>query len=155
MHIDQNGRAQMIDVSRKPPTRRVARVQCVLRLSREAFRIVQRRRLFKGDPFTVAKIAGIQAAKRTTELIPLCHPLPIEHLDLSFELHARTRTIRVVTVATTTAKTGIEMEAFVAAAIASLTLYDMLKAVDPATSMTDLQLMKKTGGTHEFSREVE
>ena len=142
----------MIDVSAKPPTRRQAHVQAVIRLSAEAFEAIQHQRLSKGDPFTVAKIAGIQAAKRTSELIPLCHPLPIEHLEIVFELDAATHTVRLLAQATTTAKTGIELEAFVAAAVASLALYDMVKAVDPAAMITDLRLLRKTGGKSLVSR---
>ena len=142
----------MIDVSAKLPTRRQAHVQAVIRLSPEAFEAIEQESLRKGDPFTVAKIVGIQAEKRTSELIPLCHPLPIEHLEIAFELDAATHSIRLVAQATTTAKTGIELEAFVAAAAASLALYDMVKAVDPAATITDLQLLRKTGGKQPFSR---
>lgn len=142
----------MLDVSAKAPTRRQAHVQAVIHLSPEAFEAIQQQSLKKGDPFTVAKIAGIQAAKRTAELIPLCHPLPIEHLEIAFEPDATTHTIRLVAQATTTAKTGIELEAFVAAAIGALALYDMVKAVDPAATITDLQLLRKTGGKQGFQR---
>ena len=142
----------MVDVSAKAPTRRQAHVQAVMRMSPEAFEAIQRESLRKGDPFTVAKIAGMQAAKRTSELIPLCHPLPIEHLEMAFEPDAATQTIRLIASATTTAKTGIEMEAFVAAAIGALALYDMVKAIDPATTITDLHLLKKSGGTRVFER---
>ena len=151
-HLDEHGRAQMVDVSAKRPGRRHAKVRCVLHLSSEAFAAIQTRALAKGDAFTVAKIAGIQAAKRTAELIPLCHPLPIEHLDLMFEPDSTTQTIRVAAAVTTTAKTGIEMEAFTAAAIAALSLYDMVKAVDPAARITDLELISKTGGKRTFER---
>ena len=142
----------MVDVSAKPPTHRQARVQAVITLSPEAFEAIQRQSLKKGDPFTVAKIAGIQAAKRTSELIPLCHPLPIEHLEIAFEPDAATHTVRLIAQATTTAKTGIELEAFVAAAIGSLALYDMVKAIDPGATITDLQLLRKTGGKRPFTR---
>ena len=151
-HLDANGRARMIDVSPKVATHRQATVQCLVHLSSEAFDAIQRHTLKKGDAFTVAKIAGIQAAKRTSELIPLCHLLPLEHLELSFEPQASTQTIHVAAQATTTAKTGIELEAFVAAAVAALTLYDMVKAVDPAATITDLQLLTKTGGRQPFRR---
>ena len=133
----------MVDVSAKQPTRRSAIVGAVLRLSAEAFEAIQGQRLVKGDAFTVAKIAGIQAAKRTAELIPLCHPLTIEHLDVRFTLEPATHTIRLEAQATTTAKTGIEMEAFTAAAVAALTLYDMVKAVDPAATISELKLIRK------------
>lgn len=145
----------MVDVSAKRATRRQARVQTVIRLSPEAFDALQHQTLVKGDAFTVAKIAGLQAAKRTADLIPLCHPLPIEHLELVCEPDAATHTIRLVASATTTAKTGIELEAFVAAAIGAVSLYDMVKAIDPYATITDLQLLSKTGGTHPFRREAE
>ena len=151
-HVDRNGRAKMVDVSAKAPTRRQAQVQAIITLSPEAFEAIRRQRLSKGDPFTVANIAGIQAAKRTAELIPLCHSLPIEHLEMTHEPHAATHSIRLVASATTTAKTGVELEAFVAAAIGSLTLYDMVKAIDPAATITNLQLLRKTGGKQPFTR---
>ena len=153
-HVDRNGRATMVDVSRKAPSRRRATVQALIRLSADAFEAIQQQRLLKGDPFTVAKIAGLQAAKRTDELIPLCHPLPIEHLEIAFELDAVARTIRVVSHSTTTAKTGIELEAFVATSVASLALYDMIKAIDPSAVITDLCLLQKTGGRHAFRRKT-
>jgi cyclic pyranopterin phosphate synthase len=151
-HLDAQGRAHMVDVSDKTPTPRRARVQAVLHLSAEAFAALQRHDLAKGEPLTVAKLAGIQAAKRTAELIPLCHPLPLEHVDLRFELDAATSTIRIVAQTTTTGKTGVEMEAFVAAAIGAVALYDMVKAVDPAATITDLQLLDKSGGRAPFTR---
>lgn len=153
-HIDRNGRAKMVDVSSKVPTRRRAKAQAVLRLSPEAFAAIERRALRKGDPLTVAKIAGIQAAKKTADLIPLCHPLPIEHFDIAFFPDARTFSIRLVCEVVTTAKTGIEMEAFVAASVASLAIYDMVKAIDPAAVITDIRLLEKSGGKTEFVRKT-
>ncbi|MBI3320617.1 MAG: cyclic pyranopterin monophosphate synthase MoaC [Candidatus Omnitrophica bacterium] len=151
-HIDAHGRARMVDVSAKMPTRRQALVEGRIIVSRPAFAAIQRQALAKGDALTVAKLAGMQAAKRTDELIPLCHPLPLEHLDLTFEPDPKASTIRVVCEATTTAKTGIEMEAMTATSIALLTLYDMVKAVDPAATITDLRLVSKTGGKRNFLR---
>ena len=151
-HLDGNGRARMIDVGAKTPTRRQAVVRGAITLSAEAFEAMQQQTLHKGDPYTVAKIAGMQAAKRTSEWIPLCHPLPIEHLDIRFEPDAPTRTIRVQAQARTTAKTGIELEAFVAVTAALLNLYDMVKAVDASATMTDIQLVRKTGGKQPFQR---
>ena len=142
----------MVDVGPKAPTRRRAEVQAVMTLSPAAFEAIRRQSLKKGDPFTVATIAGMQAAKRTADLIPLCHPVPIDHLEVTYALHAAARSIRILARAATTAKTGVEMEAFVAAAMAALTLYDMVKAVDPAATITDLQLIQKTGGKHAFER---
>jgi cyclic pyranopterin phosphate synthase len=143
----------MVDVSAKAPTRRQARVQAVITLSHEAFEAIQARALVKGDAFTVATIAGIQAAKRTAELIPLCHPLPVEQVEVAFEPDAARSSIRVIAQTTTTAKTGIEMEAFTAAAVAALTLYDMVKAIDPSATITDLCLLRKTGGKQGFQRD--
>ncbi len=142
----------MVDVSAKTPTRRRALVEGTLVLSPTAFVAIQRHALMKGDPFTVAKLAGLQAAKRTDELIPLCHSLPLEHLDIVFEPDAQACAIRVVCEATTTAKTGIEMEAMTATSVALLALYDMVKGIDPAATITDLRLLRKTGGTHGFRR---
>lgn len=142
----------MVDVSAKAPTYRQAQVQAVITLSPEAFEAIEQQALKKGDPFTVAQIAGIQAAKRTAELIPLCHPLPLDHLEVTYEPDAAAHSIRLVTHAATTAKTGVELEAFVAAAIGALALYDMVKAIDPAATITDLQLLHKTGGKRPFRR---
>lgn len=142
----------MVDVSAKIATRRQAQVQCVIHLAPEAFEAIQQQTLQKGDPYTVAKLAGIQAAKRTDELIPLCHSLPLEHLEIMFEPMASAHAIRLVAHATTTAKTGIEMEALIAASVASLALYDMVKAIDPAATITDLCLLRKTGGKQGFQR---
>lgn len=152
-HVDGHGRARMVDVSEKIPTRRQALVEGRLVVSPTAFAAIQHHNLAKGDPFTVAKLAGIQAAKRTDELIPLCHPLPLEHLDIVFEPDADSSTIRVVCESATTAKTGIEMEAMTATSIALLTLYDMVKAVDPSATITNLRLVRKSGGKRDFSRE--
>lgn len=142
----------MIDVSAKAPAHRQAAVEGRVHLSPEAFLAIQQQSLGKGDPLTVATIAAIQAAKRTAELIPLCHPLPIDHVEAAMTLEPSTHTVRIVCHTTTTAKTGIEMEAFVGASIAALTLYDMVKAVDPSATITDLRLLNKTGGTQPFHR---
>ena len=142
----------MVDVGAKGATRRQAQVQCVIHLAPEAFEAIQEQTLKKGDPFTVAQIAGIQAAKRTAELIPLCHPLPLDHLEMTYEPNAATHSIRLVASTATTAKTGVELEAFVAAAIGALALYDMVKAIDPAATITDLQLLGKAGGKEPFTR---
>ena len=151
-HLDRNGRARMVDVSAKAPTRRHAVVQGAIALSPSAFAAIQQQTLKKGDPYTVATVAGIQAAKRTAELIPLCHPLPIEHIGIRFEADAGARAIRVEARVATTAKTGIEVEAFMAVSMALLSLYDMVKAVDPAATITDVQLVRKTGGKQPFQR---
>ena len=151
-HLDRNGRARMVDVSGKSPTRRRALVEGVMSLSPAAYDALTQNRLEKGDAMLVAKIAGLQAAKRTAELIPLCHPLPLEHLDIRYEPDVRARTIRVIGEAVTSAKTGVEMEAFTAVSAALLTLYDMIKAVDPSATIQRVRLLEKTGGKQGYRR---
>ncbi len=143
----------MVDVSGKTATRRLAQVEGYLCLSSEAVIALEKDALAKGDPFTVAKIAGILGAKRTSELIPLCHPLPIEHVEMTFQLQPQFERIRVLAETVTTSKTGIELEAFTAATVALLSLYDMIKAVDPAASITGVRLLKKTGGKSIYAKE--
>ncbi len=141
-HLDDEGRARMVDVSDKAVTRRVAEASCLVRLAPETGR--QLRTLPKGDAIVVAQLAGIQAAKRTADWIPLAHPLPLDQVDVTVELEdagARVHS-RVVTVA----RTGAEMEALVACSAAALALYDMVKAVEKGAVVTDLQLEHKSGG---------
>lgn len=151
-HVDEHGRAGMVNVGGKTATARQATVEGFLQLSGKAFRALTSKSLKKGDAFTVAKIAGLLAAKRTADLIPLCHPLPLEHADVAFTLMPKKNSVRVQAQTATTAKTGIELEAFVAASLALLALYDMIKAVDPAATITGIRLMDKTGGKTPFWR---
>lgn len=132
----------MVDVSRKPPTARTARASAFVRLSRKVLLALPSNP--KGDPLEVARLAGIQAAKRTADLIPLCHPLPLSHVDVDFK--TRRDGIEITTSARTTGPTGVEMEALTAAAVAALTIYDMTKALDKAITIESLQLLEKTGG---------
>lgn len=152
-HFDGNGRARMVDVAAKRPSRRRAVVEATVRLSPEACRALSEQTLAKGDAFTVAKVAALQAAKRTDELIPLCHPLPIEHADVTFEAEPVKGRVRIRASVTTTAKTGIEMEAFVAATVGALAIYDMVKAMDPAAAISRVRLISKTGGRQPYQRE--
>lgn len=148
-HLDDAGQASMVDVSAKAVTRREAEASCRVLLSSET--VARLDRLPKGDAFAVARLAGIQAAKRTDELIPLAHPLPIEHVDVSIEPDPDGVTLRsrIVTVA----RTGAEMEALVACSTAALALYDMVKAVERTAVITDLRLEAKSGGkSGEFRR---
>lgn len=145
-HVDAAGRAAMVDVSAKVPTRREAAVGCSIRLLPETFAAVMGGRLAKGDALLVARLAGIQAAKRTADLIPLCHPLPLEHVTVEFAPDPAAHSIGITARTIMTGKTGIEMEAFTAAAVAALTLYDMVKAMDPGATITDLRLLEKSGG---------
>jgi cyclic pyranopterin monophosphate synthase len=141
-HYDSAGRARMVDVSRKPPTARTARASAFVRLSRKVLLALPSNP--KGDPLEVARLAGIQAAKRTADLIPLCHPLPLSHVDVDFK--TRRDGIEITTSARTTGPTGVEMEALTAAAVAALTIYDMTKALDKSITIESLQLLEKTGG---------
>lgn len=141
-HYDRSGRARMVDVSSKTPTKREAEASAFVEMRREVLRALPRNP--KGDPLEVARIAGISAAKRTAELIPMCHPLPISHIDVRMELCDNG--VSIASKVTTTAATGVEMEALVAAAIAALTVYDMCKALDKGIKIREVVLQKKTGG---------
>jgi cyclic pyranopterin phosphate synthase len=144
-HIDAQGRARMVDVGDKPVTERVAVARATVRMRPETLRLIRGRRVAKGDALAVARVAGIMAAKRTAELIPLCHPLPVEVAAIDFaprgagalEIEARVKV---------SGKTGVEMEALTAVAVAALTIYDMCKAVDRAMTITDIRLIEKRGG---------
>lgn len=141
-HYDAAGEARMVDVSGKAGTRRTARAHAFVRISREALEQLPANP--KGNPLEVARIAGILAAKRTSELIPLCHSLPLSHADVDLAIEAEG--IRIHTTASTAAQTGVEMEALTAASVAALTVYDMLKALDKRIEIQDVFLLEKTGG---------
>jgi cyclic pyranopterin phosphate synthase len=143
-HIDPRGKVRMVDVGEKPVTAREAIARGSIRMSAEAIRQIRQGRVAKGDPLQAARLAGIMAAKQTASLIPLCHPLPIASVGVEliptargYDIEARVRT---------TAQTGVEMEALTAVAVAALTIYDMVKAVDRAMVVGNIRLMKKTGG---------
>ena len=143
-HVDASGRVRMVDVGAKPETSRTAVAEGFIRMSAEALRAVRSRRVKKGDPLQTARLAGIMAAKRTSELIPLCHPLALSHVDVELESKPRGYAIRATV--STIGRTGVEMEALVAVAGAALTLYDMVKAVDRAMVIGPVQLAEKRGG---------
>lgn len=143
-HLDERGRARMVDVSGKPRTSRTARAEARVTMSPELLDRLRERTLPKGDPFEVVRIAGIQAAKKTAELIPLCHPLPLSRIEVDVELTGDGA--RIETVAGTTAETGVEMEALVAASVAALALYDMCKGVDKGVEIGPVRLLEKKGG---------
>ena len=138
-HVDETGEVRMVDVGGKPPSRRRAVARAVLRVAPET--AAQLRSLPKGDALTTAKLAGIMAAKRTSELIPLCHPLPLTHVAVEIELGEQ---IEITASAETTAQTGVEMEALVAASVAALTVYDMAKAIDSTMEVAEVRLLEKT-----------
>ena len=141
-HYSPAGSARMVDVSAKPQTRRTARAHAFLRIAPAVLRALPRNP--KGNPLEIARIAGIAAAKRTSDLIPLCHPLMLTHADVEVTLEKKG--VRILASAATTGPTGVEMEALTAAAVAALTVYDMTKALDKAIEIQDLYLLEKTGG---------
>jgi cyclic pyranopterin phosphate synthase len=143
-HLDAEGRARMVDVSQKSETARVARAEAFVEMSPATVKLLRNRALPKGNPLEVARIAGIQAGKKTSELIPLCHPLSLTHLDVSIEVIDTGA--RIEAVARTKAETGVEMEAMTSASVAALTLYDMCKAVEKGISIGPLRLLEKSGG---------
>jgi cyclic pyranopterin phosphate synthase len=145
-HLDGDGRARMVDVGGKPETSRIAVARGRFVTTPEVVRLVRADDLPKADVLATARIAGIGGAKRTSELIPLCHPLPLNSVRVDFDLDADAGTIDIEVTATTTGRTGVEMEALTAVAVAGLTLHDMVKAVDPAASLTDVRLAFKSGG---------
>ena len=145
-HIDQSGKAQMVDVSGKPATERTARAEGAVTMRRETLALALSGDAKKGDVLAVARIAGIMAAKRTHDLIPLCHPLALSKIAVDITADDALPGLRVETFAKLSGQTGVEMEALTAASVACLTIYDMLKAVDRAMTITDIKLVEKTGG---------
>ena len=143
-HVDARGRVKMVDVGAKAVTAREAVARGSITMSRQALRLIRTGRVKKGDPLQTARLAGILAAKQTSALIPLCHPLPLTGVDV--ELTPRPRGYDIEARVRTTAQTGVEMEALTAVAVAALTIYDMVKAVDKAMVIGDIKLMFKSGG---------
>ncbi len=143
-HLDARGEARMVDVSAKPPLLRTAVATGEIRLARTTLDLIESDRIAKGNVLATARIAGIQAAKRTGELIPLCHPLPITHCEVTFEIPASRDRIRITSSARIIAPTGVEMEALTAVSVAALTIYDMCKAADKGMVIGDVRLVSKT-----------
>ena len=136
----------MVDVGDKPDTTRTAVVRGVVRMKAATLQLIKQGNLKKGDILTTAQIAGIMAAKRTSELIPLCHPLPLTYIDVSLSLNEEDNTVEVEATVQTSGKTGVEMEAFTAVSVACLTIYDMAKAVDRTMQIDNIRLVEKRGG---------
>ena len=143
-HIDEQGHARMVDVSSKPVTSRTAVASGFVKMSAQTVEAIKTRTAPKGDPLEPARLAGIMAAKRTAEIIPLCHVLPLSHVDI--ELVLTTDGIAIKSTVTAEAKTGVEMEALVAVSATALTIYDMCKAIDKGMVITEVRLELKTGG---------
>ena len=146
LHVDARGRARMVDVGEKGATRRTAVARGTLSLGAAAFEALAGGRLAKGDALAVARLAGIQAAKRTSEIVPLCHPLSLESVEVDVALGRARREAVVTATARTTGKTGVEMEALTAVSAACLALYDMVKALDRSAAIREIVLLEKTGG---------
>ena len=145
-HLDSDGNVRMVNIVDKGITRRVATASCTISMRPETLQAILDDRIVKGNVFTVAKVAAISAAKRADELIPLCHPLPLSNVDVDLSLHDDPPSVSVRASTTWTGKTGVEVEALTAAAIACLTVYDMCKAVDREMIVEDIKLLEKSGG---------
>jgi cyclic pyranopterin phosphate synthase len=146
-HLDDRGRARMVDVGAKPESERTAVAEGAVRMSPEAFELVAAQAVAKGDVLAVAEVAGTMAAKRTGELIPLCHPLGLDLIQVEARLEPELPGVRITATAKATGRTGVEMEALTAIAVACLTVYDMVKAVDRGMVIEEVRLLSKTGGT--------
>ena len=145
-HLAEDGSARMVDVGWKPVTERLAQACGDVVMQPETLALIRDGLMKKGDVLTIAQLAGIMGAKRTAELIPLCHPLPLNKVDVELALDEEQSRVRVVATATTSGKTGVEMEALTAVSVAALTVYDMCKAVDRAVRIDGVRLLRKTGG---------
>ncbi|HLU11404.1 MAG TPA: cyclic pyranopterin monophosphate synthase MoaC [Oceanobacillus sp.] len=147
-HLDEQGRARMVDVGAKPDTERVAVAGGSVYMQPDTLRLIRDGAIKKGDVLTIARIAGIMAAKRTSELIPLCHPIPLTQIEVEITLDEGANAARITATARTVGKTGVEMEALTAVTTAALTIYDMAKAVDRSMRLSDIRLLEKRGGVH-------
>ena len=147
-HFNDQGRAKMVDVGEKDPSRRTAVAGARVLLNRETFRLIQSGGGKKGDVLTVAQIAGVMGAKRTPDLIPMCHPILIDGIDLSLSLDEERCSVEISAKVSCDGRTGVEMEALTAASVAALTVYDMCKAVQRDMVITDIRLLSKSGGVH-------
>jgi cyclic pyranopterin phosphate synthase len=152
-HLDERGKARMVDVSEKPPTKREAVARGSVNMRPATLRLIRDKAIPKGDVMAAARIAGIMAAKKTAELIPLCHPLAITSVTVDMTIHEKKGRMDIVAKVKTVGQTGVEMEALTAVSVAALTVYDMCKAVDKEMTISDIMLMEKRGGrSGEFRR---
>ena len=155
-HFNEQGRAKMVDVGEKPPTRRTAVAGARVLVSPETFALIRSGGMKKGGVLTGAQSAGVMGAKRTPELIPMCHPVLVDGIDLDLSLDERRCSVEIRASVSCDGRTGVEMEALTAASVAALTVYDMCKAVQKDMVITDIRLIDKTGGVHgDFHREAE
>jgi cyclic pyranopterin phosphate synthase len=145
-HLDEQGRARMVDVSQKPDTERIATARGEVHMKKETLELIRLGQIKKGDALTVAQIAGISASKRTSELIPLCHPLPLNKVDVDLALDDSIPGVVITATVKTIGKTGVEMEALTAVSVAALTIYDMAKAAEKTMRIQNIRLIEKHGG---------
>lgn len=145
-HVDSDGKINMIDVSGKSITERIASASATISLGKKIFRAVKQNTVEKGDILAAAKIAGIQAAKKTSELIPLCHNIFLSNVDIQYKFNSRKNSIEILSTVKTGAQTGVEMEALTAVSVAALTVYDMCKAMSKSIEITGIHLISKSGG---------
>lgn len=155
-HFNEQGRAKMVDVGEKPPTRRSATAAGRVLVNSDTFRLIKSGGMKKGDVLTVAQVAGVMGAKRTPELIPMCHPILIDGIDLRLSLNEDRLSVEIEASVSCDGRTGVEMEALTAVSAAALTVYDMCKAVQKDMVIEDIRLIRKSGGVHgDFEREEE
>lgn len=153
-HLNEKGRAKMVDVSNKDVTERFAKAKACVKLNEETFNLILNQGIKKGDVLSVSQVAGIMASKNTSSIIPMCHPIMLTGADIDFILHKESFEIEIIAKTKCTEKTGVEMEALTAVSIAALTIYDMCKAVQRDIEITDIKLLEKTGGkSGSFKRE--
>ncbi len=145
-HLDEEGRVRMVDVSEKPATAREAVAQGVITMQPETFNLIREQKVKKGNVLETARIAGVMAAKKTAELIPMCHPLAITHARVDFLPQPETHSIHIEASVRVVGQTGVEMEALTAVSVAALTIYDMCKSYDRAMTISEVQLVRKSGG---------
>jgi cyclic pyranopterin phosphate synthase len=145
-HIDEEGKARMVDISKKKETAREAVASAMVQMKPETLELISDKKIPKGDVFSAARIAGIMAAKKVSSIIPLCHPLNVTSVEIDLETDKKKSCVRIVSRAKITGKTGVEMEAMTAVSVAALTIYDMCKAVDKGITITDITLLQKKGG---------
>jgi cyclic pyranopterin phosphate synthase len=145
-HVDETGRPKMVDITAKPDTHRQAVAKGLVRMQPDTLELIKKGQTAKGDVLSSAKLAGIMAAKRTPDLIPLCHPILISDVRIDFSIDEKESTVAITTTVESTGKTGVEMEALTATAVAALTIYDMCKAVDRGMRIESIRLVKKSGG---------
>ena len=145
-HMDESGRPKMVDITEKPDTHRQAVARGLVRMQPDTLELIKKGATAKGDVLSVAQLAGIMAAKQTPDLIPLCHPLLIGDVGIEFNIDEKESTVEIMTIVESTGKTGVEMEALTATAVAALTIYDMCKAVDRGMRIENIRLVRKSGG---------